>query len=79
MLRKKRRNPSAKFIGRVLRDWRYGRELQCELVAACCRRTVVTVSRWERGAGSPTIRDVLLLERRWPGLLDSYRQLLEVR
>lgn len=79
MLRRKRRNPSPKAIGQALRDWRYGHELQSELVAACCRRTVVTIGRWERGVGSPTMRDVLLLERRWPGLFDSYRHLLEVR
>lgn len=58
----------------AFRRWRQAKRIPIEIVCLAVGRSVSTVRSWERGESSPTIADVVVLERRWKGLLGHYRR-----
>ena len=59
---------TAESTGKALRKWRLAQGLRPETVAAVLEVSTQTLFRWEQGEGEPKASQLLILEKRWPGL-----------
>lgn len=62
---------AAVFAGKM-KEWREKHGITQRDIARLADVTERTVSRWEGGAGEPSIAELAVIECEWPGLLALY-------
>jgi predicted transcriptional regulator len=60
-------------LGRAFAKWRTARGIKREEVAVLLRKSNATIVRYEKGQTEPSISQVLVLDKQWPGLIKALR------